>query len=217
MHVFERFASAHSHAGILTSLSLSTSAVIQLCCGAHGHCGIKTAKFSYCASPPWLAQPVRTTSPTLPISWSSVWHSVRSSYNGSLHWERYSCLAWNMHIIDHCWYLDLREDCLVDILSRHKCAWYRIDFVQSLVSNSGILPTKSARRNWTSLLVREYRQSMKMYMAGASRKSTVEMTLALLVESGVVYCCLWVGYLWRYLSTIRTWLRNKPFCYRSYT
>ncbi|EIM84382.1 uncharacterized protein STEHIDRAFT_112776 [Stereum hirsutum FP-91666 SS1] len=65
----------------------------------------------------------------------------------------------------------------------------------------------------------QHRRSMKMYIAGASRMTIVETTLALLVESGVVYCCVWAdpltslpsAYPFLHLNDTRTPWLNQVF------
>ncbi|TFK83154.1 hypothetical protein K466DRAFT_589968 [Polyporus arcularius HHB13444] len=63
--------------------------------------------------------------------------------------------------------------------------WGILAAVFSLLTNV-VATTLIAYRVW------QHRRVIKLYLKGSSRRSQVERTLALLVESGLLYCVLWV-------------------------
>ncbi|KAI0687965.1 hypothetical protein C8T65DRAFT_127594 [Cerioporus squamosus] len=63
--------------------------------------------------------------------------------------------------------------------------WGIVTALSSLVTNI-VATTLIAYRAW------EHRRIIMSYLRGSSRRTQVERTLALLVESGLLYCALWV-------------------------
>ncbi|KAI0687967.1 hypothetical protein C8T65DRAFT_746850 [Cerioporus squamosus] len=63
-------------------------------------------------------------------------------------------------------------------------AWGIAAAISSLLTNV-VATTLIAYRAW------EHRRTIMSYLRGSSRRTQVERTLALLVESGVLYCALW--------------------------
>ena len=58
-----------------------------------------------------------------------------------------------------------------------------------------VVPLRPSEPNMTDTLLdnRNHRRSIMSYLKGPSRRTQVERTLSLLVESGLLYCALWVS------------------------
>ena len=63
----------------------------------------------------------------------------------------------------------------------------------------------------TKFLLRQHRISIKKYMGEGSVSMRVEKVFALLIESGFVYCCLWVCSISEQTGLLRTHLLTSTY------